>query len=249
MIGREKNFKIIINQPAETVLGYSRKLSVHAASKLSSIINLELNENNKNRGIAVLENLLSIYRDKGLENKNQVIDRTIDFLNNRLVAVASELRGVEGTVEQFKSQNMVTELSADAKQYMAMAQQVDAQKAGSQTQLNIISALERDLQINQENPQLVPTSFGIQDASLGVLIEKHNELVLQKEKIQEKTGPKNPLLIDQQNQIAELRNRLLTNVRNLKQAYTISLDDISRKDAQLNSRIRTVPQLKKNWYK
>ena len=105
--------------------------------------------------------------------------------------------------------------------------------------------LERNLELNQNNPKLVPTTFGIEDPSLGLLIEKHNELVLQKERMELKSGPQNPLLIDQQNQIKELRSRLLTNVRNLKQAYTISLEDISQKDAQLSDQIRNVPQLEK----
>ncbi|MGK2861782.1 MAG: GumC family protein, partial [Chitinophagaceae bacterium] len=242
---RNQTYKVNINSPRETVIGYSKKLSVQSASKLGSIINLELKDNNEERAKSILQNLIALYNYRGMENRNRVTDKTIDFLTNRLLAVANDLRGVEGNVEKLKSQNMVTELSSDAQQYMAMSQQVDAQKVQSQTQLNVIGALERDLQINQENPQVVPTTFGIQDTSLGLLIEKHNELVLQKERLQGKSGPRNPLVIDQQNQISELRNRLLKNVRNLKQAYSISLDDISRKDAQLNSRIRNVPQLEK----
>lgn len=239
------SYKVDISSPDETTILYSKRLSVEAASKLATVINLEIKDVNKKRAAAILQELIAIYNRRGLENKNRLTENTIDFLTDRLYKVANELRGVEGTVEKFKSENKVTDLSADAEQYLAVSQQVDAQKAENQTQLNIISALERDIQLNEDNPQIVPSTFGITDASLGLLIEKHNELVLQKERIQEKSGPKNPLLIDQQNQIKELRSRLLTNVRNLKQAYTISLNDISRKDAQLSNRIRSVPQLEK----
>lgn len=239
------NYKVDINSPDGTTILYSNRLSVNAASKLATVINLEIKDANKKKAAAILQELIAIYNRRGVENKNRLTENTIDFLTERLYDVANELRGVEGTVEKFKSANKVTDLSSDAEQYLAVSQQVDAQKAENQTQLNIISALERDIQLNEDNPQIVPSTFGIKDPSLGLLIEKHNELVLQKERIQEKSGPKNPLLIDQQNQIKELRSRLLTNVRNLKQAYTISLDDISRKDAQLNNRIRNVPQLEK----
>lgn len=239
------NYKIDINSPGETTLLYSKRLSVDAASKLATVINLEIKDANKKRAASILQELIAVYNHKGMETKNRLTENTIDFLTERLNDVANELRGVEGTVEKFKSANKVTDLSSDAEQYLAVSQQVDAQKAENQTQLNIISALERDIQLNEDNPQIVPSTFGIKDASLSLLIEKHNELVLQKERTQEKSGPKNPLLIDQQNQIKELRSRLLTNVHNLKQAYTISLDDISRKDAQMSNRIRNVPQLEK----
>jgi len=238
-------YKVDINPPSGTAIQYSGKLSVEAASKVGTVINLEIKDINQKRAVAILHTLIAFYNQHGLEDKNRVTDNNIDFLNDRLLAVASELRGVEGSVQKFKSENRVTDLSADAVQYVATSQQVDAQKAQSQTQLNIISELERDLEQNQASPQLVPSTLGIEEPSLSLLIAKHNELVLQKERMEQKSGPKNPLLIDQQNQIIEIRSNLLTNVRNLKQAYKISLDDISRKDAQLNSQIRNVPQLEK----
>jgi capsular exopolysaccharide synthesis family protein len=249
LLKKEQNYthvyKIEINSRAQTVLRYSNNLKVDPASKAATVINLRVKDTNEKRAVAVLQAMISIFQQQGVENKNLVMDNTIDFLNQRLAAVAGELRGVEGSVEQFKSVNKVTDLSADAQQYLTSAQQVDEQKAENQTQLNIINALETDLIQNQDNPKIVPSTFGINDPSLGSLIEKHNDLVLQKERLQEKSGPKNPLLIEQQNQIKDLRIRLLTNVRNLKQAYTITQADINRKDAQLSNRIRHVPQMEK----
>ncbi len=236
-------YKIEINSQNETTNHYINNLSVGAVSKVATVINLEMKDNNKKRAAAILQTLIDIYNERGLQDKNSVTDNTIAFLNERLVDVAGQLQGMEGSVQKFKSQNKVTDLSDDARQYLAISEEVDAQKAQSQTQLNIISSLEHDLEQNQDNPKLVPSTLGIQEPSLAMLVEKHNELVLQKERLQQKSGPKNPLLIDQQNQIKELRSRLLTNVRNLKQAYTISLDDISRKDVVMSSRIRNVPQL------
>jgi tyrosine-protein kinase Etk/Wzc len=238
-------YKVKIYPPDEITLLYSNKLSVDAASKQATVINLGMKDTNKKRAAAILQALILIYNKRGVESKNKQTENTIEFLNRRLDDVAGQLKGVEGTVGSFKSENKVTDLSNDAQQYLASSQQVDAQKAQSQTQLNIINALERDLLTTQDNPKVVPSSFGIQDASLEQLISKHNDLVLQKEKLEQRSGPKNPLLIDQQNQIKELRSRLLTNVRNLKQAYTISLNDIALKDEQLSSRIRNVPQLEK----
>jgi tyrosine-protein kinase Etk/Wzc len=238
-------YKISIEVPEETVRWYSEKLAVEPASKLATVINLEIEDNNRKRAAEILRTLISIYNTQALTNKNIVMDRTINFLNERLLVVGSELRGVEGTVERFKRENTMTQLSADAEQYLEVSKEVDQKKAENQTQINIINALETDLLQNQDNPGVVPTTFGIQDPSLNILIEKHNELVLQKERVQQKSGPKNPLLIDLQNQIKELHRRLITSVANLKQAYTISLNDISRKDAQMTNKIKNVPQLEK----
>jgi tyrosine-protein kinase Etk/Wzc len=238
-------YAITVKPVEETIIAYSKNLEVEPASKVATVINLRIKDTNKERAAAILQTLILKFKRQGIENKNIVMDNTINFLNDRLDTVAKELRNVEGSVEKFKTTNKLTELSSDAEQYLAVAKQVDEQKAETQTQLNIITALEANIVQQKDNPKIVPTTFGIQDPSLGLLIEKHNELVLQKEKLEQKSGPKNPLLVEQQNQIKELRSRLLTNVRNLKQAYNISLDNISGKDEQMDNKIRNVPQLEK----
>ncbi|MFI5130109.1 MAG: GumC family protein [Chitinophagales bacterium] len=242
---RFSNYEVELTTPSDAAIAYSRNLSVDAASKVATVINLEMKDTNKKRGVATLQSLINIYNSQGIEDKNRVTDNTVNFLTERLVDVTKELQGVEGSVEKFKSENRVTDLSSDAKQYLDLSQQVDIQKAQSQTQLNIIEALQKDLQANEENPKLVPSTLGINEPSLGTLIEKHNTLVLQKERMQQVSGPKNPLLIDLQEQIKEIRSRLISNVGNLKQAYSISLNNIAGKDVALNSRIRTVPLLER----
>jgi tyrosine-protein kinase Etk/Wzc len=239
------NYQVTLTPPSEAALQYSRNLSVEGASKVATVINLEMKDSNKKRAAAILQSLIAIYNRQGIEDKNRATDNTVNFLTARLSEVSGELQGVEGSVERFKSQNRVTNLSSDAQQYLDLAQQVDIQKAKSQTQLNIVNALERDLKQNETNPKLVPSTLGIEEPSLGLLIEKHNNLVLQKERQSQVSGPKNPLLIDLDEQIKEIRGRLITNVSNLKQAYAISLNDVAYQDAQLNSRIRSVPLMEK----
>lgn len=239
------SYHTLIMPVAVATGGYNGRLAVAAVSKQASVVNLSINDPNKERARSVLATLIDIYNRQGLEDKNRVTANTIDFLNERLKAVSLDLEGVEGQVQRFKTENQITDISADAQQYMETAKEIDMQKAQSQTQLNIVSALERDLLINQDSPGLVPSTLGLQEVSLASLVEKHNSLVLERERIEKnkEIGPENPLLIDIKQQVQETRKKLLTNVRNLKEAYQIALNDISRKDGQLSGRIRHVPQM------
>ncbi len=230
----------------EVILAYTKHLKIEQATKLATVIDLSITDINEKRALAILQTLINEYNESGLEDKNRATDNTINFLNDRLVAVNSELKQVEETVQKFKSKNKITDITADQEQYMLLAQQVDVQKAQSETQLNIINALEDNLEKNQNNPQLVPSTLGIAEPTLGLLVEEHNQLVLQKERVLQRSGPKNPLLIDLQAQIDEIRIRLLDNVKNLKQAYTIALSDVSKKDENLNGLMSNVPVLERN---
>jgi len=239
-------YRIDINSLSETTIQYSGKLSVEPASKVATVINLTMKDRNEEKATSILQALIAIYNKQGLEDKNRISENTIAFLNDRIASVRSEMQGEESSVERFKNKNKLTDLSSDAQQYLESSQQVDAQKAQAETKLNIISALEKNLQVAQDNPQVVPSTLGLEDPTLEKLIEKHNELALQKAKLKEKVGANHPMMIDLDNQIVETRGRLLASVRNLKQAYRISLDDVSKKDAQLNGLIHNVPQMEKS---
>lgn len=225
--------------------GYNSRLGVDAVSKQASVVSLSISDPHKEKARTILATLIDIYNRQGLDDKNKVTANTIDFLNERLKAVSLDLEGVEGQVQKFKSEHQVTDISADAQLYMDMAKNIDMQKAESQTKLNIVSALETDLMLNQQSPGLVPSTLGLEETSLASLIEKHNTLILDKERIEKnpEVGPQNPLLVSLKQQVQETRSKLLSNVKNLKEAYQIALNDISRKNEQLAGRIRNIPQL------
>ena len=228
------------------VHSYSQALNVEPISKNASIISMELTNHNSAKAQAALGALIDIYNHQALEDKNKVTTNTLEFLKDRLAIIEKELRTVEGQVERFKSTNRITDVSAEAQQYLDQAKQVDLEKAQQQTQLSILEQLESNLKNNQDNPKLVPSGSGIAEPSLAEMIQAHNRLVLEKERQAERLGPKNPIPVDLGNQIVNLRASLLTNINNLKQAYRIALNDITSKDAELNARIRSIPQIQKN---
>jgi len=238
---------IIRLTPVKTAVNeYSTALTVQPVSKTAAIISMSLTDYNEAKAKAALNALIDIYNRQALEDKNKVTTNTLEFLNDRLAIIERELRTVEGQVETFKSSNRITDVSAEAEQYLEQARQVDLQKAEQQTQLSILESLENSLKTNQDNPKLVPSGSGIAEPSLAEMIQGHNRLVLEKERQSERLGPKNPIPVDLGNQIINMRASLLANIANLKQAYRIALNDITSKDAELNTRIRNIPRIEKN---
>ncbi len=215
-------------------------------TKTTAVINIELEDQNGDRALAVLNSYITIYDEQGLKDKNEETANVVNFLNDRLNIVTEELQGVEGKVEEFKSRNRITDISAESSAYLDLAKDVDKQKATQETQMNIINALEENLRSNQSNPKLVPSTLGIDEPSLGQLISRHNELIMQKERQVHISSTRNPLAEDINNQIKDVRENLLSNIRNLRQAYQIALDDINAQDRKLNARLQSIPQIERN---
>lgn len=239
-------YTLVLTPLKLAVFNYSAALNVQPASKTATIVNLTLTDYNNRRAQTTLATLIDIYNQQALEDKNRVTANTLEFLNGRLGIIERDLQTVEGQVERFKSTNRITDVSAEAQQYLEQVKQVDIQKAEQQTQLSILESLEDNLKANQDNPKLVPSGSGIAEPSLAEMIQTHNRLVLERERQTERLGPKNPIPVDLGNQIANLRASLITNIGNLKQAYRINLNDITSKEAVLNARITNIPKIQKD---
>lgn len=239
-------YTLVLTPLKLAVFNYSTALNVQPASKTATIVNLSLTDYNNRRAQTALAALIHIYNQQALEDKNRVTANTLEFLNGRLAIIERDLQAVEGQVERFKSTNRITDVSAEAQQYLDQVKQVDIQKAEQQTQLSILESLEENLKANQDNPKLVPSGSGIAEPSLSEMIQTHNRLVLERERQAERLGPKNPIPVDLANQIANLRASLITNIGNLKQAYRINLNDITSKEAALNARITNIPKIQKD---
>lgn len=240
-------YEIIISPIASATGYYLGALSLKPVSEKAAVLVVTMQDKHPGKAEDALNSLLNVYNQMGLNDKNLVAANTMDFLTDRLEGVEKELRSVEGAVENFKIENRITDITTDAQQYLTAAAAIDQQKAVQETQINIIGELEKELVLNQDNPRMVPSTLGIGEPSLGVLIGRHNELILQRDRMQQKVGTINPALIDLQNQIKDVRISLIENVKNLRNSYNITLNDIERKNAQLNGRIRTMPQLEKNF--
>ncbi len=241
----KNDFYITITPVGVAARTYGSALIVEQVGKMGSVISLSMEDKNATKVSAILATLIDIYNRKGLADKNISGTNTMSFLNERLAVVEKDLKAVEGEVEFFKTRHKISDISSESQQYMQLSADIDKQKAIQQTQVNIVSDLERELVSKKNNPTLVPSTLGITESSLSSLIQKHNELIITKERMQNQAGPKNPLLLDLQNQIANVRTSLLENVRNLKKGYNIALNDIAKKDIELGGRISNMPQLEK----
>jgi tyrosine-protein kinase Etk/Wzc len=242
----DAEYSIVLNSVESATIGY-KAIDVKQTSRSSSVLSITVNDAHYGRGNAFLRSLIKIYNKQGLEDKNLTTSNTIEFLDDRLALLEGDLRNVEGSVEGFKRANNLTDISSQANTYLTLVSEIDRQKAEQETRLNLVNALERELLDNRESPRLVPNTLGVTDLSAANLIEQHNQLILQRERMASVAGPKNPALVELDNQVRELRLNLLENVRNLRGGYVLSLNDLKAQDRKMNQRLKAVPSLERQF--
>ena len=84
---------------------YVAGLEVVLVSKQSSIVDIRIQVGNPKLGIDLLNKLFEVYRLSNLQEKNQKAVKTLDFLENRLRIVKSELDSTQLNIENFRLPN------------------------------------------------------------------------------------------------------------------------------------------------
>ena len=100
---------------------YSEKIKIEAVNRRASVIRITLIESVPQKGKDIVNKLLEVYSKEALEDRNRIANTTIQFIDDRLKYLTSELTDVEKSVEQFKRENQVTDVTSDAGEYIKQA--------------------------------------------------------------------------------------------------------------------------------
>ncbi|MER2998507.1 GumC family protein [Pontibacter populi] len=225
---------------------YNQKLTVAPINKNASVLSLSLVDPVPAKGVAILNKLVEVYNKEAVEDKNLIAGSTIQFIDDRLKYLTSELTVVEQDVESYKKENRVTDVSSEAKLYLEKASEYNRQLSEWAIQIDVLESIERYLMKQETQDELVPSSLTIQDATLLGLISKFNELQLERKRLLRVSQPGNPLVQNINEQLGNLRGNILENLRNIKSGLIITRSNLQASSAQFESRIKEVPSIEKD---
>ncbi|MBC5992536.1 polysaccharide biosynthesis tyrosine autokinase [Pontibacter sp. SD6] len=224
---------------------YSKELIIEPVNKAASVLWLSLNIPVQEKGKSILNKLIEVYNKEALEDKNVVASNTIEFIDERLKFLTTELSDVEKDVEAYKRQNELTDVSSEAQLYVQRASEYNKQLAEFEIQLDVLTSIEKYIQENGGQYKLVPSTLSIQDATLLGLIARFNELQLERDRLVRTTQTNSMLVQNINDQLSNLRFNILENLQNIKKGLTITRNNLQANMASFKSRIQQIPAVER----
>ncbi|AKD01938.1 tyrosine-protein kinase [Pontibacter korlensis] len=225
---------------------YNKELTVAPVNKEASVLTISLVDPVPEKGKDIINKLVEVYNKEAVEDKNLVAASTIEFIDERLKFLTTELTDVEKNVEQYKRENELTDVSSEAQLYLQRASEYNKQLAEFEIQLDVLNSIETYLSKHQEGDfEVVPSTLNIQDPTLLGLINKFNELQLDRQRMLRTTQANNPLVQNMTDQLANLKTNILENLRNIKNGLVITRNNLQASSAQFESRIQQVPSIER----
>src|SRR5690606_4928087 len=192
---------------------YNQAISISPVNKDASVLTISLVDAVPDKAEDIINKLIEVYNREAIDDKNQIAENTVKFIDERLNFLVTELEDVEKDVEQYKRENQITDVGSEAQRYMQEASEYGRQLADYQTQISVLENMEAYMQ-NASGDELVPSSMGIQDPTLVGLTSKYNELQLERQKLLRTVQPANPLVQSLDEQLANLRTNIQENLGN-----------------------------------
>ncbi|MBK8599672.1 MAG: hypothetical protein IPN80_03215 [Flavobacterium sp.] len=115
---KENPIIITVNRIDDVIDSFRGRLSVVSLSKNSSIVSLSINDPVKEKAEDFLNTLIEVYNQDAITDKKFISENTLNFIQDRLKIITSELGDVEKDAEIFKKSNDVTDINTQAEIYL-----------------------------------------------------------------------------------------------------------------------------------
>ena len=234
---------VSILSPRMAANKYTSELQVSQTAKSTSIAQLQLTDEVPQRSLDYLKQLAIVYNRQANEDKNTIALRTDKFINDRLSKINTELGKTEGELQNYKQKNGIVELQMNAGNSVANQNNSELKLADVETQIELFNTIAREVESSSRNlTQVIPSNVGLDDQSSTSLINKYNELVLERNRLLRSASESSPVVEPLTAQIRELNGNIRRAIAAARQNLLIQRDAVSAQVNKYNGQVAETPQ-------
>ena len=238
-VTKERHITAYINRPFSVAKGYAGSLSITPTSKATSVVTVSLKNSNTQRGKDYIDKLLEMYNINANNAKNEVAQRTAEFIDERIGIISKELGSTERDLENFKRSAGITDLTSEAQIALAGNAEYEKKRVENQTQINLVMDLQRYLQGTEY--EVLPSNVGLQDAGVAGAIDRYNEMVSERNCLLRTSTESNPAIVNLNASIRAMRSNIQTTLDAMLKGLEITRADLAREAGRYSRRISDAP--------
>ena len=238
----EKNVRHItatINKPMRVAKGYCSSLSIAPTSKTTSVAVISLKNSSLQCGQDFINQLLEMYNRNTNNDKNEIAQKTAEFIDERISIISKELGSTEADLETFKRDAGITDLTSEAQIALAGNAEYEKKRVENQTQINLVMDLQRYMQGNEY--EVLPSNIGLQDAASAGAIDRYNEMLVERKRLLRTSTENNPTIINLDTSIRAMRSNVQATLDATLKGLQITKEDLAREASRYSRRINDAP--------
>ena len=222
---------------------YREGVNIQPVNKNSSVLHLTLNGAVRKKTEDVLNEIINQYNFDAKVDKNQVAEKTKDFIDGRLKKVQSDLYLIDKEVKEFKTDKDFSGLPVEVEMAFESLKETTTKITEVKVSLAWTEEIRKILSTKSSNIETLPSSLGFTDeGTISSAISTYNSLILEIKRVQITAGVKNPNLLKLENQRRSLQSSLLESLANLSNSLKLQLREAYNDESKVLSKVRSFPE-------
>lgn len=231
-----------INKPKSVTNSLLKEVNISVSNERSTVIDLSIRSEIAERGEDILNELLKVYNHAAVLDKNALAGNTLRFVEDRLKFVVHDLDSIENTLQRFKSQNKIVDISAQGQIFLQTVAANDQKISDIDVQLAVLDQVERYVRGEGGLGGIAPATLGLSDPNLIGLLQKLSDLELKYTQLKQIVPENNPSVAALKDGINQLKPGILANVISQKKNLVAARNDLDNTNSQYSGMLRTIPE-------
>ena len=243
-VSRGEQFEINLTSIEQATYHYKSIINVEESDAMSSLVTFNIKSTVPEKAIDFLNTLIQQFVAKSLEEKNEVANNTINFIDEQLKLISDSLNRREASLESFKTQTEIADVSLEAQMLMDRYNEIETQKAQHQVMEEYYVYLRKSLKKNEEEgieKLVAPSAFGIEDEVINQLVAELINLNLSKQSLLNQGNDQNPLVKQIDNRMKDVVKAIRESIEELSQANEIILANLNKRANKLSESAKKLP--------
>ena len=239
-----KDYTISWRPSFSVASGLAGAVAVTPKTLGTGILNIGMQGTNSQQCADIINQLILEYIDYSIETKNKTSENILDFINGRLGVYEEQLDSLQGDLLNYQQKNNIIDIQTQSTEYFNRITRSDEAVNEQQLKLNITGMIDDYLKDkrNEFNKVVVPSSLGLDDATLNELVGSYNKVQLdRKALIDANVSPENPSVKVLDGQIENLRQSVQENLKNIRSSLSSLINSLQKNGGSAQSEIKQIP--------
>ncbi|MDA9656063.1 polysaccharide biosynthesis tyrosine autokinase [Flavobacteriales bacterium] len=240
----DNSYNIFFVPTFDLITSLKKSIIVSQVGIQSDIVSLNIQNSNSEYSRNILNEIIDVFNQDGIEDRQLIHKRTIDFVNERYVFLSSELESIEIDKQSFKVKNNLINLPANSNLSLKKSSISEETIFLNETQTFLASNLLDDLL--KLDFELFPLNIGIDKLEVNSSIQSYNELLLEYKKLIVSVGPNNPYVKQLNSSIVDVRENIINSVKSYLLQLNKLNDKLTIKANSIKNNVANIPSQEKD---
>jgi Mrp family chromosome partitioning ATPase/uncharacterized protein involved in exopolysaccharide biosynthesis len=208
-----------MDQNSYVINQFNKKQTINAIKK-NYIVSAPKNSNtygisyagpNKVLNSAILEGIAGEIIENDISEKKNVYQVSINFIDSRIYTLKGRIDSLNAVISNYKILNGLYIPETQTNSELINLNEIDQKIFNNSLQSELSFKLINDVE-KQNSFEFLPTDIGIENENINEMVFQFNKIILEKNTLLVEATEKNPLVIQSQNQLIDLRANILNSL-------------------------------------